>query len=249
MTLDTAGQRFKMGVIIPSPNTTVEYDFTVMRPPGVSFHYGRMLVSQPSAADNQSFEQLVEQVRVTTDTAVREVATTEPDHMVMGMSAETFGGGRAVNDDFVARVSALSGGLSVTTGAGACEEAARILGVKKIALLTPFQPVADEHARAYFTEVGLDVVRVMGLKCSSATAIGKVTEEELRQVLLDLNGSDIDGIVQIGTNLPMLRLADEAERWLDKPVIAINAATLWHALRTCGFADQMQGFGTLLREH
>lgn len=47
----------------------------------------------------------------------------------------------------------------------------------------------------------------------------------------------------------MLRLADEAERWLNKPVIAINAATLWHALRTCGFADQMQGFGALLREH
>jgi maleate isomerase len=55
--------------------------------------------------------------------------------------------------------------------------------------------------------------------------------------------------VQIGTNLSMVRLADEAERWLGKPVLAINAVTLWHALRTSGIPDQMRGFGSLLREH
>jgi len=46
----------------------------------------------------------------------------------------------------------------------------------------------------------------------------------------------------------MSRLADEAERWLGKPVIAINAATFWYALRQNGIADQLQGFGRLLRE-
>jgi maleate isomerase len=46
----------------------------------------------------------------------------------------------------------------------------------------------------------------------------------------------------------MLRLADEAERWLAKPVIAINAATFWYALRDNGFPDRMPGFGRLLRE-
>ena len=55
--------------------------------------------------------------------------------------------------------------------------------------------------------------------------------------------------MQIGTNLSMVRLADEAERWLAKPVLAINAVTLWHALRGNGIPDQMRGFGSLLREH
>jgi maleate isomerase len=32
-------------------------------------------------------------------------------------------------------------------------------------------------------------------------------------------------------------------------VLAINAATLWHALRSNGITDQMRGFGSLLREH
>ena len=68
-------------------------------------------------------------------------------------------------------------------------------------------------------------------------------------MIQDLNGPDVEAIVQVGTNLSMVRLADEAERELGKPVIAINAATMWHALRTNGISDQLQGFGSLLREH
>ena len=246
---DVVGYRSKMGVIIPSTNTVVEHDYSLMRPPGVTFHFGRMYIAQPNAADNEAFEELIAQIRVTTEIAVRDVMTAKPDHLVMGMSAETFWGGKEGNEAFAARVGQLSGGLSVTTGAAACGEATRSLGITKIAVITPYQPVADEQARNYFTEIGLDVVRVVGLKCSSATAIAEVDEAQIRRTLKEIDGSDIEGIVQVGTNLSMLRLADEAERWLNKPVLAINAVTVWHALRSCGFTDRMQGFGTLLREY
>ena len=45
------------------------------------------------------------------------------------------------------------------------------------------------------------------------------------------------------------RLADEAERWLGKPVVAVNAAMFWDALRRLGIPDRVDGFGRLLREH
>jgi len=69
------------------------------------------------------------------------------------------------------------------------------------------------------------------------------------KTLRELDSDGIDAIVQCGTNLSMLRLADEAERWLEKPVIAINAATWWHALRKNGIPDQVQGCGSLMRDH
>ena len=47
----------------------------------------------------------------------------------------------------------------------------------------------------------------------------------------------------------MLELAATLETELDKPVIAINAATYWHALRTNHIDDQIQGFGQLLSQH
>jgi len=58
----------------------------------------------------------------------------------------------------------------------------------------------------------------------------------------------VDALVQVGTNLSMVKLAAAAEFWLGKPVIAINAATYWHALRANGIADRITGFGRLLEE-
>jgi maleate isomerase len=54
--------------------------------------------------------------------------------------------------------------------------------------------------------------------------------------------------MQVGTNLSMLRLADEAERWIGKPVIAINVATWWYALPQNDIQDRVYGCGRLLRE-
>ena len=44
----------------------------------------------------------------------------------------------------------------------------------------------------------------------------------------------------------MAQLAGEAERWLEKPVIAINTALYWHALRQNGIDDKIPGWGRLL---
>lgn len=78
--------------------------------------------------------------------------------------------------------------------------------------------------------------------------IAHVQEDELRDALLELNELDCEAIIQAGTNLSMVRLAAEAERWLKKPVIAINAATYWYALRDNGIGDVIDGFGRLLSD-
>jgi maleate isomerase len=241
------GHRAKVGVIIPSTNTVVEHDLHQVRPRGVTFHAGRMFISQPALDSDEAFEALLGQIRSAISTAVRDVLTCEPDHLLMGMSAETFWDGVDGNRRFTERIEQQSG-LRVTTGASSCREALEALRVQRIAVLTPYQPVADEQVRRFFTESGFDVVAARGLRCPTATAIAQVTPRDLVGVLADLDGPQVDAIVQCGTNLSMLRLADEAERWLGKPVIAINAATLWHALRTMGINDRFDGFGTLLRE-
>ena len=92
-------------------------------------------------------------------------------------------------------------------------------------------------------------MRDIALQCTSWTGIAAVTTAECRDAIRRLDGDDVDAIVQVGTNLSMVRLAAAAELWLGKPVIAINTATYWHALRANGIRDQMAGFGRLLEEH
>jgi maleate isomerase len=107
----------------------------------------------------------------------------------------------------------------------------------------------NAEVRRYFGDLGFDVVRDTALKIASWTAIAAVTAAQCRAAIAQLDGDDVDAIVQVGTNLSMVRLAAAAELWLGKPVIAINTATYWHALRANGIADRMHGFGRLLEEH
>ena len=104
--------------------------------------------------------------------------------------------------------------------------------------------------RRYFVESGFEVVRDIYLACKSWTGIAEVTPDLLREKLIELNGDgrDTDAIIQVGTNLSMVRLAAAAELWLGKPVIAINTATYWHALRQNGIMDKIAGFGRFLEE-
>ena len=245
---DVLGYRAKFGVIAPSTNTVVEPEFHQMTVPGVTPHMSRIHIRDMNMDDDDGMRRLLEQIRAEIGGAVERVLTAEPDYMVMGMSAETFWGGVEGNRAFIKQIHDLSG-LEVATGAEACERALQLFGAKKIGVVTPYQPVGDENVVTFFGEIGFDVTAIRGLRCPTAVSIAEVTEDELRRALLEVDGDDVDALVQCGTNLSMVRLADEAERWLRKPVIAINAATWWMALRENGIDDKVHGCGRLLREH
>lgn len=245
---DALGWRRKFGVIAPSTNTIVEPDFAALALPGVTSHFARIHIRNQDLSSDESFEHLLVQIREEIGFACERVLTCEPDAMVMGMSAETFWGGVEGNRQFVAQIKGITG-LEVATGAEACERALHLFGARRIGVVTPYQPVGDENVVRFFNEIGFDVARIKGLRCPTAVSIAHVTEDELRAALLEVDGPDVDALVQCGTNLSMVRLADEAERWLGKPVIAINAATWWMALRSNGIDDKIHGAGRLLREH
>jgi maleate isomerase len=247
---DVLGWRRKFGVLGPSTNTIVQPDFEMMRPVGVTNHYSRIFTPNAQAVSNDTFMAGTEVIGRNVLDAVRSVMTCSPDYLVMGMSAVTFYGGAAGADAFQAKVERESG-VRISIGSHSCTAALKTYGgVKRIAFLSPYYPVANAEVRRYFTDSGFEVVRDLCLECRSWTAIAEVPPDVLRDKLIALNGDgrDVDAIVQVGTNLSMVRLAAAAELWLGKPVIAINTATYWHALRHNGITDKIAGFGRLLEE-
>lgn len=245
---NAVGTRAVFGVIVPSTNTVVEHDYWKAAVPGIAYRAGSMYIPDPVMGDDADFQALLGQIRASIDTAVRDVLTAEPDRMVMGMSAETFWGGVEGNAAFEQRLRDRTG-LPVTTGASSCRAALRELGCRRIAVFSPYQPIADKEVGRFFTEAGFDVAAITGLRCPTAMDIARVEPNRLRTVIADLDDPDVEAIVQVGTNLSFVALADQLERELDKPVIAINTATLWYALREHGFDDRIDGAGQLLREH
>ncbi|GAA4775875.1 maleate cis-trans isomerase family protein [Novosphingobium ginsenosidimutans] len=246
---DVQGYRAVLGVIGPSTNTVVQPDMERMRPVGVTNHYRGIFVTDPVALSNEDFLAGTTAISDNTMTAVREAMTCKPDYLVLGMSAITFYGGIAGGAKFKAEVEALAG-VGASTGSEATIAALNAFGgIKRVSFVSPYYPVANAEVRRYLEESGFETVRDVPLECKCWTDIAKVSPERLSEVIAYLDGPEVDAIIQVGTNLSMVQLAADKERELGKPVIAINTATYWHALRAIGITDKISGAGRLLEEH
>lgn len=251
---DSLGHRLKLAVIAPSTNTSVQPEMDDMRPPGVTNHFGRIFIPDDPIRGDADFEQLLVNIRASMERTIEEVITCDPARLVMGMSSETFWDGVEGAKALEARMSEVAGGRPVSMGSDAVNDALKCYGqdgrgIRRIGVVTPYMPVADKRVAGYFEDCGFEIAALEGLKCASPMLIAHTSEATLRDAMIKVDGPDVDAIVQVGTNLAAARLAGIAEFWLGKPVIAINTAIYWHALRASGIDDKIQGFGALLAKY
>lgn len=238
----------RLGVVIPSTNTTVERDFLGFHVPDVSHHVARIHVPDMPIGGDDDFGTLIELARSATIEAIVRVTTANPDHLVMGISSDSVWDGKAGCDrlrtDLQDRFE-----RPVTLAADACIEALRLFPeVRTIAIFTPYTPAANARTKAFFEEMGFTVPRIEGFACKSPTDIAAVPVEAMMAAIERINGDDVDAILQFGTNLPFAVHAEAVEKRLGKPVIAVNAALYRHALRQNGIGTTVNGFGRVLTE-
>ena len=245
---DSLGWRKKFAVLVPSTNTSVQPEFDAMRPAGVTNHISRIRIPNNPLHSDEDFRQLVENIAAAQLEAVDSAMSCEPDHVVLGISVETFWGGLAASRKLNAELEAHTK-LGVTGGAESCAAAFAKLGVKRVAVLTPYFPVGDKNVQQFFEESAFPVVRIKGLKCASPVLIAHMQPADLRAAVEELDGDDVDAVIQVGTNLAFGALAAKMEAERNKPILAINTAIYWRALRKNGIADRMAGWGSLLERH
>jgi maleate isomerase len=244
---DTLGYRKRIGIVVPSTNTTVQPECESLRPRGVTNHMARSTIKERPLNTEQAFMEHMQAMREGTWIAIDQIMTAGLDHLIMGIALETFWGGvntaAKLQEELAQRA-----GVGVSMGSTAATAALKAFGAKKIAVMTPHQQRGDDMVALYLKEAGLEVVRLKGLKCVSPRAIAQVSVDEIRAALKEIDGPDVDALVQLGTALPAVGVAAEAERWFGKPVLAVNAVTYWDALRRSGIEDRVYGFGRVLEE-
>ncbi len=251
--VDTLGPRMKFAVVAPSTNTSVEPEYAAMQPRGVTNHFSRIAIPDTRVTDDASFMVMLQSIRDATFDAVDVSMSMEPGCVIMGMSAETFWDGAEGAERLHAKMLERTGGVPVIMGSTAVDAAIKAYEsdgkpIRKIGIVTPYMPVGDRNVQKFFEDQGYEVVHLIGLKSPSPMLIAHESEQVLKRAAIAVSDG-VDAIIQAGTNLAFARVAAIAEFWLEKPVIAINTATYWHALRSMGMADQMDGFGALLSNH
>jgi maleate isomerase len=246
---DTLGFRKTFGVVAPSTNTSVQPEYDDFRPRGVTNHFARIDIPNNPVHSDADFDQLMKNIRGSLEEAIARVITCEPDAIIMGMSSETFWDGLDGSKRLQERIEKISD-RPVVMGSDACQAALRKYGdIKRLGIITPYFPIGDNQVRKFFTDCGFEVVNLVGLKCTSPVNIARVTDAEMRDAFNEVNDESIDALVQVGTNLACARVAAHGEFWLNKPVLAINTATYWYALRSNGIMDKVDGFGSLLLDY
>jgi maleate isomerase len=246
---DALGPRLKLGVIAPSTNTIVQPEFDDMRPAGVTNQMTRIIIPDTPVGTEEEFSSMLTGVRTSVEAAVDSVMACSPASVIMAMSAETFWEGALDAPAVQAHLEARAN-VKVILGAQACLAAMqRYGGVRRISLITPYMPSGDAQIRRSFTDAGYEVVNLLGLKCNSPLLMAHESAERLRRAVREVDDASVELIMQVGTNLAFAKVAAEAEHWLNKPVLAVNTCTYWHALRSNGIDDKRDGFGSLLREH
>src|SRR5580692_1521610 len=162
---DALGWRMKFGVIAPSTNTIVQPEFDAMRPEGVTNHFARIHIPNDPLRNDDDFTRLIDAVRREIMAAIDRVMTCEPNHLIMGMSSETFWDGLDGSERPRERVEARAG-VKMTMGSDAARQALQRFGAKRLAVVTPYMPVADLQVLLFLSDCGYEIVRLEGLKCA-----------------------------------------------------------------------------------
>ena len=246
--VNALGPRGVIGIMTPGPNVNVENEMMDMRPRGVINAVDRYYVPNQKIAADEDWSIIMRNVAANLDDSVRRLNEALIDHLVLGMSSQSYMGGEKGSFALQEHLEKASG-VQVTMGAQSAEQAFRLCGAKKIALLTPYYPVIEHNAVSYFTARGFEVVHVEGLKCDSIIHVASQTYEQLADATLRCEAAQPDAILQLGTNLAYARVANDAEKWLKKPVFASGPVIYWSALRKMGITDQCTGFGSLMEFH
>jgi len=245
---DVLGYRSKIGILVPSTNSTVQPEMDDLRPQGVTNHIGRLRVSNVAFRTAEDAHRIVAEALRDLEPALSALLTCNPDHLIMGMAVPCFWGGMEGCQGVHLRMRAVTD-KPLILPPEAMAAALGVLGARRVAIVTPYLPAADEHVAQYFGEAGFDVAAITGLRAPTEDQVVDITPQALMIAFEGLNTAAVDALVHVGTSIAMSRLVQEAERALGKPVVSVNIACYWAALRRAGIADRRDGFGTLLRDH
>ena len=241
----TYGPRARLGLIVPPSNTTNETEFARFAPAGVTVHTMRTPLHLDATAPG--FE---DAVHADIDRAVDMLTPADPSLLIYACTA----GSMLIDEAALCRHMADRTGTPAITTTGAILAALRALDIRRLAVATPYVQALNDHEQHYFEARGFAVTAVEGLGIGETPAEYRYLCRVPADVIADLAAravaaSACDGLFVSCTDLPVLPLIADLEARFGLPVVTSNQATLWHALRTLGLDDRLDGLGRLLAEH
>ncbi|MFW0784883.1 Asp/Glu racemase [Gordonia sp. CPCC 206044] len=243
---------YRIGMIVPSSNTTMETEIPAMlrareeiAPERFTFHSSRMRMQhvtpeQLAAMDADSLR------------CAAELADARVDVMAYACLVAIMSQGRgyhAESEPKLASIAEEEAGvpIPVLSSAGALTEALAHLDVKNIAVVTPYMKPLTATVCDYIEHEGFNVVDSLSLEVPDNLAVGRLDPTELLDHVRRVNTQGADALVLSAcVQMPSLPVLDLVQQQFDIPVLSASAATTWRILNRLGLDPVVPRAGALL---
>ena len=228
----------RIGLLLPSSNTTMEPDLYSMAPKDVTVHTARMMLRDVTP---EGLEEMAGEAA----RAARLLKTAEVDILAYGCTSGSLIRGVEWEKSLKRRLEETAGVPAITT-AGAVVEGLKTLEAERVSVFTPYTDMVNMHERTFLEAHGYKVDIIRGLGLTDNQRIGRVSGEQLESFIVPAPGSD--AVFVSCTNLPVVHLIEKLEEKHRLPFVTSNQATMWAALRGL-HRNNLDGYGALLGQH
>ena len=216
----------RIGLMVPSNNTTMERELLAWLPAGstvttVKIPRGPGLLTQetiPAYRDNAI------------SLARQHFGKGQFDLIAYGCTAAGFILGPS-GDAALSMMLSDATGLPVVTTARAMVSALQHDKARRVAVVTPYNDVVNEQLTAFLVHGGVEVIRLETFRAPDVAFLGRITAEEVRNLARATMGPDCDALFIGCSQLPTYSILSDLKREFDRPAWSSISATAWNAAR------------------
>jgi maleate isomerase len=243
---------YRVGLIVPSSNTTMETEVpAILRRreavlPGerFTFHSARLRMQHVTAEELRA-------MNAQTARAASELADARPNVVatacLVAIMAQGPGYHLAAENEIAAVLAREDAAAPVVSSAGALIEALYELRARRIAMVAPYVTALTRLVAGYIVDAGVEVQDFVSLEVADNRAVGRLEPAELHDHWrrLDLVGCDAL-VLSACVQMPSLAVIEAVEQDSGVPTLSAATATTWSLLRAMGLEPVAPGAGALL---
>jgi maleate isomerase len=244
--------RYRFGVIVPSSNSTIEYEFTMvlqnkmlqnnpnheLSASNFSIHFGRLPLTQVT-------KEALKEMETHTLTEAEKLADAKVDIICYGCTSGSLIEGKEFSDALENKITEHTNIPAFTT-AQAIVTSCKVLQIKQLTVLTPYIDSINILEKEFLESQNINVVAIKGFRLSSNTDIGKTAQQfTLKEAKKVYENHPSEGLFISCTNLRSFDILATLENELQCPVFSSNSASLFLLFKKLSYTPPEDTFAFL----